>query len=205
MVEKYILKAITYGEYRNLVDKLVNEGNTTGAEKSVSRIDYTKLNRKRMARLDKTVVLSEPVRMAAALNTRPMYWLVITESWCGDAAQNIPVIEKIAAESGIIETRYILRDENLELMDGFLDNGARAIPKLVAVDRNSFEMIDTWGSRPGALKELYAKLKALGSEKVVISEALQRWYNTDKGHSLQSEFCELIRSWSRTTSAVVGV
>ena len=205
MVEKYILKAFTYDEYRNLVDKLVNEGDTTGPEKSASRIDYTKLNRQRMARLDKTVVLSEPVRMAAALNTRPMYWLIITESWCGDAAQNIPVIEKIAAESGIIETRYILRDENLELMDGFLENGARAIPKLVAMDRKSFEVISTWGSRPEALKELYAKIKAQGSDKAVISEALQRWYNTDKGGSLQSEFCELIKSWSRTTSAVVAV
>ena len=58
-------------------------------------------------------------------------WLILTEAWCGDAAQNIPTIEKIARENDRIKTLYLLRDENLELMDKYLTGGARAIPKLI--------------------------------------------------------------------------
>ena len=61
-----------------------------------------------------------------------MIWLIITEGWCGDAAQCIPTIEKIAAESKNIETHYVLRDENLDLIDEYLTNNARSIPKLIA-------------------------------------------------------------------------
>lgn len=82
-----------------------------------------------------------------------MYSLIITESWCGDAAQNVPVLEKIAAESDMIETRYILRDENLDLMDPFLENGSRSIPKLFALDRTNLKVLGAWGSRPLPLKK----------------------------------------------------
>ena len=189
---------MSYDEYLNQIDRLINSGDTTGPEKSESRISYTKLNRQRMARLDKTITLNEAVRQAAAQNGTQMIWLVITESWCGDAAQNIPIIEKIAAESDIIETRYILRDENLELMDRFLENGARSIPRLIVLDRNGLEILGTWGSRPSVLKEYYTKMKSQGLEKAEIGELLQRWYNEDKGRSLQNEFYELINRWDRS-------
>jgi hypothetical protein len=194
-VEKYLKSSVGYDEYLKQIDRLIKSGDTTGREKSESRISYTKLNRQRMARLDKTIVLSEAVKQVAAQNSTQMIWLVITESWCGDAAQNIPIIEKIAAESDIIETRYILRDENLELMDRFLENGARSIPRLIALDRGSMEILGTWGSRPAALKEYYFRLTSQGLEKAEIGELLQRWYNDDKGRSLQGEFYELINLW----------
>jgi hypothetical protein len=194
-VEKYLKRSVSYEEYSKQIDLLVKGGDTTGPEKSTSRISYTKLNRQRMARLDKTTELSEAVKQAAARNGTQMIWLVITESWCGDAAQNIPIIEKIAAESDIIETRYILRDENLELMDRFHENGARSIPRLIALDRKGLAVLGTWGSRPSALKEYYVKMKSQQLEKAEIGELLQRWYNEDKGRSLQNEFYELINRW----------
>ena len=147
-MEKYFKSAMSFEEYRSRMDRLVETGDTTGSEKSLSRINYTKINRQRMARLDRTIILGDHVKQAARDILRPMYWIIITESWCGDAAQNIPVIEKIAAESPLVETRYILRDENLDLMDQFLENGSRSIPKLIALDRANFEILGTWGSRP---------------------------------------------------------
>jgi hypothetical protein len=131
-----------------------------------------------------------------------MLWLVITEGWCGDAAQNIPAIEKIAAESEKIETRYVLRDENLELIDRFLTNGARAIPKLIALDAETFEVLGFWGARPAAAQKLFDDLKAQGVAKPLIMENLQRWYNADAQTSIQKEFVELLKLWSvRATAA----
>ncbi|MGH7783205.1 MAG: thioredoxin family protein, partial [Candidatus Binatia bacterium] len=107
-------------------------------------------------------------------------------------AQNIPIIEKIAAQSVSIETRYILRDENLELMDQFLTNDARSIPKLIALDSENHEVVGSWGSRPGPAQNLFYELKEKGIEKPLIMEDLQRWYNADRGHSIQKELAEFI-------------
>lgn len=194
---------MTYADYVGLIDRLLLEGKSTGTNQSEAMLGYGKLNRQRMSRLEKTVEIGEEVRSAARSVVRRMIWLTITEGWCGDAAQNIPVIEKIAAESENIETLYILRDENLELIDRFLTGGARAIPKLVALDAETLEVLGTWGARPMAAQELFQSLKESGLPKPEIMEQLQRWYNADKNASIQVEFAELLREWDcgRTASA----
>lgn len=194
-MRNYLDRSISFTEYRDLVAKLSDEGQTTGPEQTESRIAFTKLNRQRMTRLEKTIELDEPVIHAAEAAKRDMIWLIITEAWCGDAAQNIPVIEKVANASRSIETRYLMRDENLELMDNHLENGARAIPRLIALDRQTLDVLGTWGSRPKVLKEYFSELKARGLEKAEIGELLQRWYNEDKGRSLQLEFAQLLEDW----------
>ena len=46
-----------------------------------------------------------------------------------------------------INLQLVLRDENLELMDLFLTNGGRSIPKLIALDKD-LNILFTWGPRP---------------------------------------------------------
>lgn len=186
---------MSYAEYIKLIDDLLLDGKTTGSNQSEAMLNYGKLNRQRMHRLDKTVELDESVLAAAKNLKRKVIWLIITEGWCGDAAQNIPVIEKIAAQSGNIETRYILRDENPDLMGRFLTNGARSIPKLIALDSETFQVLGTWGSRPAPAQDLFNELKQQGIEKPLIMEDLQRWYNADKSKTIQTEFTELIEQW----------
>lgn len=185
---------MSFAEYIRLIDDLLEEGKTTGPKQSDAMFSYGKLNRQRMHRLEKTIVLNEAVTAAAQNLDRKILWLILTEGWCGDAAQNIPVIEKIAAESVNIETRYLLRDENPELMDRFLTNGARAIPKLIVLDAGTLEVLGTWGSRPKAAQDLFNELRSRGLEKPLIMENLQRWYNADKNQSIQAEFVELLTS-----------
>jgi hypothetical protein len=194
-MKEYLDKSLTYSEYIKLIDDLLLDGKTTGPNQSDAMFGYAKLNRQRMHRLEKTVDLSVELSEAVKRAQRKMIWLVITEGWCGDAAQNIPVIEKIAAASSNIETRYVLRDENLELIDQFLTGGARSIPKLIALDPSTFEVLGTWGARPAAAQELYDELKARNLEKPLIMENLQRWYNDDKSRSIQLEFAQLIEQW----------
>ena len=149
-----------------------------------------------MLRLDKTVALNEAVIAAAKSVERKLILLILTEGWCGDAAQNVPVIEKIAAESVNIETRYLLREENPELMDRFLTGGARSIPKLIAIDAKTFDVLGNWGARPKAAQELFVEMKARGLEKPLILENMQRWYNADKSRSIQAEFEILLKEWN---------
>ena len=195
-MREYIEKAMTFAEYEILIDGLLAEGKTTGTNQSEAMVNYGRLNRQRMHRLEKTVFLDEGVREAVRKVTRPMIWLIITEGWCGDAAQNIPSIEKIAAENDKIRTLYILRDENLDLMDSFLTNGARSIPKLAMLDADTLEVLGSWGARPAPAQTLFEEMKANRTEKAVILEEMQRWYNFDKTRSLQHEFAKLVQAFA---------
>jgi hypothetical protein len=195
-IGKYIEKSMAFAEYIKLIDDLLLDGKTTGTNQSDAMFNYGKLNRQRMHRLEKTVEINESLAEKGRKTGRKQIWLIITEGWCGDAAQNIPIIEKIAAASDNIETRYVLRDENLDLMDAYLTNNARSIPKLIALDALNLEEIGTWGPRPQAAMDLFIELKHQGLEKPLIMENLQRWYIADKNHSIQTEFEKLLDEWT---------
>lgn len=200
-MEKYIEKAMTFAEYVKLIDDLLLDGKTTGPSQSEEMFNYGKLNRQRMHRLEKTTELNDSLKTVVKSGGRRMIWLILTEGWCGDAAQNIPVIEKIAAESNNIETRYLLRDENSGLMDRFLTDGGRAIPKLIALDAETLEELGSWGARPAAARELYNQMKAQGLAKSLMMENLQRWYNADGSQSIQVEFESLLAGWNSRQTA----
>ena len=196
-MKSYIEKSMTFAEYIKLIDDLLLDGKTTGENQSEAMFDYGKLNRQRMHRLEKTVILNESLKEKVRNNQRKMIWLIITEGWCGDAAQNIPSIEKIAAESANIETHYVLRDENLELMDAYLTNNARSIPKLIALDAESLEVLGTWGPRPKSAMDYFYEMRDGGLEKPQMMENLQRWYNSDKNQAIQTEFESLLDDWAK--------
>jgi hypothetical protein len=198
-MKNYIEKSMTYAEYIKLIDDLLLDGKTTGENQSEAMFNYGKLNRQRMHRLEKTIKISESLKTKMQNVTRKMIWLIITEGWCGDTAQNIPIIEKIAAESPNIETRYVLRDENLELMDAYLTNNARSIPKLIALDAETFEVLGTWCPRSKAAMDYFIEMRDGGMEKPQIMENIQRWYLQDKEESLQKEFEVLLNEWSDKT------
>jgi hypothetical protein len=197
-MKNYIEKSMAYAEYIVLIDELLAEGKTTGPNQSEAMFNYGKLNRQRMKRLGNTVELNESLVEKARKVGRKMIWWILTEGWCGDAAQNIPIIEKIAHENSNIETRYLLRDENLELMDKYLTNNARSIPKLIALDAETLAEIGTWGPRPQAAMDYFLEMRDGGIEKPQMMENLQRWYLQDKEKSVQAEFEMLIDEWTET-------
>lgn len=196
-MQNHIEKSLTFDEYDRLIDQVVLAGKTTGTAQSDELAHYTKLNQFRMKRLAKTTTLSHDLLETVRGLKVNWIWLILTEAWCGDAAQNIPPIEKIARENDGIEIRYLLRDEHLELMDKYLTNGGRAIPKLICVNAETFQEIGVWGSRPQAADDYFKKLKAEGLEKPEIIEKVQRWYIEDETNSLQAEFQKLIVEWAK--------
>jgi hypothetical protein len=200
-MKNYIENSMKHAEFIKLIDDLLLDGKTTGENQSEAMFNYGKLNRQRMQRLEKTIVINQSLKETALSVKRKMIWLIITEGWCGDAAQNIPIIEKIAAENSNIETRYVLRDENLGLMDQYLSNNARSIPKLICLDAETFEEIGTWGPRPQAAMDYFYAMKTEGLEKPQMMENLQRWYLQDKEKSVQTEFENLLGKWAKQNAS----
>jgi len=195
-IENSLKNAYTYQEYRDLVKTLLADGKSTGPEQSDYILNYSKLNESRMKRLDKTTKISDETTQVIQKLATPQTWLVLTEGWCGDAAQNLPIIHKMAELNKNINLKLVLRDENLELMDLFLTNGGRSIPKLIALDKEN-NVINTWGPRPAVATKMVEEYKAKhGSLDAQFKEDLQVWYNKDKGDSTQKDFVELIKSTS---------
>jgi len=189
----YLEKAISYEAYKLMVDELLAQGRTTGPNQSGDFIHYTQLNQQRMHRLEKTTEVLPVVKEAIGSIRRPQTWLVLTEAWCGDAAQSVPVINILAQLNPLIDLRLLLRDENLELMDQYLTNGtSRSIPKLIGLDTATHEELFTWGPRPTALQESFMGMRSEGLSHDVIKEELQRWYNKDKTISIQQELAGLV-------------
>ncbi|NNE31618.1 MAG: thioredoxin family protein [Winogradskyella sp.] len=177
-------RGMSYSDYRTLVSSLVREGSTTGDEKTQALINYTILNDKRMKRWDKTIKISEMLSSKIENFNRKVSWLVITESWCGDAAHILPVLNKVAELNADIDLKIVLRDENNALMHQFLTYGNRAIPKLIMIANDTNEVLETYGPRPSIAKEMVKAYKAeFGALTPEFKEDLQRWYNKDKGET----------------------
>ena len=121
-------------------------------------------------------------------------FLVITEGWCGDAAQIVPVFNKIATASlGKIDLKFVLRDKNLLLIDAHLTNGGRAIPVLIVLNKSADQVLGTWGPRPQILQELLKEWKKENTEMPVLAEKLHGWYAKDKTQTTQAGLIALLK------------
>lgn len=188
-IGKALFKSHSYSEYRKLVSDLLRSEKSTGKEQSPELTNYSGLNETRMNRLEKTMKISEGIVENLKSLKNEYIWLVISEGWCGDAAQLLPIFDKMAtASEGKIELKIVLRDENEELMNLFLTNKAKAIPKLIVINRETGGALAHWGPRPKGAADLITKYK---KEHGVIDETvkteLQLWYLHDKGLSTQLE------------------
>ena len=193
IIQSALQNSVSYSVYRTLVSKLIGEGKSTGNEQSADLLHYSELNEVRMNRLEKTLQLdSEVLKILQNLKAKQT-WLVISEGWCGDAAQILPIIKLMAEASENIDLKIVFRDENEEIMNQFLTNGSKSIPKLILLDENS-NLINHWGPRPEAAKNLIIDYKA---KHGIVDEpakiALQKWYLDDKGISTMKEIAAMLQ------------
>lgn len=195
-IEK-ISNSYSYKEFESLVIKLAAESSNTG-EKTTERISATKLNAHRLKRIYKQSVLNS--ELTTTLNNFKLncVWILISESWCGDGAQCIPVIAKIAEQAPNIELKLILRDENIELIDRYSTNGTRSVPKLICINKNTNTEIGTWGPRPENIQKKVLEFKRnnpnASHDEFVTN--LHFWYAKDETNSLQNEFVGVLKSWN---------
>jgi hypothetical protein len=194
IIAKSLFNSYSYLEYRKLVTDLLLEGKSTGNEQSEDLTHYTTLNETRMNRLDKTLSVPSVIAKELKKLKKNYIWLVISEGWCGDAAQLLPIFNKMALESQKIDLRIVLRDQNEALMNLFLTNNGKAIPKLIVIDQETGSVIDSWGPRPqGATDLILDYKKRFGSIDETAKTELQLWYLRDKGLSTQLELITLMQ------------
>lgn len=184
----------TYPKYTNGTIDYISSTNTLQLSVDEKELfEYIKLNLQRSTRIDKSFVPSEELKDTMAEITNKQTWVVITENWCGDSSQVLPVIAKAASLNENVELIILLRDTNPAIMDLYLTNGTRSIPVLVAFDDDGNELFK-WGPRPQAAVELIKQLKAGGIEKKEMYEKLHLWYGRNRGVEIEKELSGLISS-----------
>lgn len=187
----------SYQSYQEMITQLLAEGKTTGTNHSEDMLHYTELNQQRMHRLDKRAELTDSLReQLAAINTS-WTWLVLTEAWCGDAAQSIPLMAKMAEASPHITLKLLLRDEHPGVMDAYLTNGSRSIPKLICLTED-LQLVGTWGPRPAEAQQLMNDFKQQHPDEgyQALAKEMQLWYARDRTQAIQNEFAELLTTWN---------
>lgn len=194
-VAQALFRSHSYPEYRKLMADLLKEGKSTAVEQTEERTHYSELNEVRMHRLDKTIKITEENSTKLKSLNKSYLWIVLTESWCGDAAQILPVLNKMVLEANQkIELKLALRDENEEVMNHFLTNKAKAIPKLIVIDKATGSVVGDWGPRPqGAIDLIESYKEKFGIIDETAKTELQLWYLHDKGMSTQNEIIQLLQ------------
>jgi hypothetical protein len=199
LIKNSLKRGVTYSTYRTLIKGLLVEGKSTGKEQNEELLNYSKLNDARMDRLDKTLKISEDTKIALSNLSENYTLLVLAEGWCGDAAQILPVLQKMNETTPKLDLRIVCRDENDELMNAFLTNGSKSIPKVILVNPKN-EVINTWGPRPSIATKMVEDYKAKnGSLDDEFKKDLQLWYNKNKGLNIQSDIVSLLKSTKTVT------
>ncbi len=194
IIEESLKKSYSYSEYIELIDSLLAQNKTTGEDHSESMLNYSKLNRQRMKRLDKTISIDEEQQVFFKNLQRKEIWLIISEAWCADASQIVPILHKIAEINSNICLKIVLRDENEALMNQFLTNGGKAIPMLISINPDNYDVNFVWGPRPKIATKMVEEYKAIHVKLTPeFKEQLQKWYNEDKGVSIINDLKEIIK------------
>ncbi len=180
-----------YQEYQELFDTILSSDTQVSPYNDASYFNYTKLNKSRMKRWDQVGVLSESLVERIKSIELPQHWIIISEPWCGDAAHALPFLVKMVESNPRITYDIELRDTEPYLIESYLTNGTKSIPKLIVRDKNGDDLF-TWGPRPADAQELVNKLKASNASFEESILALQHWYNENKGFAISLEIERLL-------------
>lgn len=184
--ERYIQDGIGYNQYK----QQMAEDLATNADSKIK--EYINLNQRRMYRVEKTFEISTQLAEQIKNLKYKTWWLILTEHWCGDASQTLPVFNAIAEMSnGKIEMKLVYRDLHPALMDAYLTNKTRSIPKLIQLDEH-FNVTGFWGPRPSVAQQLVKELKSNTATAATYANELHLWYAKDRQKSLEPEIAKLI-------------
>ena len=138
----------------------------------------------RHARVDE-----EYVRRVTALPGR-WHLLVLSEDWCGDAVNTVPVLAKLVESTPNADLRVLGREANPDLMDSHLTGSSRSIPVVIVLD-DAFEERGWWGPRPTVLQHWVSGQGQLLEKSARYREA-RTWYARDRGRTTLEEVVSII-------------
>ncbi|GGK60612.1 thioredoxin family protein [Rufibacter glacialis] len=190
--------SLPFEEYLTLVREAVAQGKSTGLDQSAFLAQLNQDNLVIMERTFQTPLRPDLVDMVKAL-PRPQLWLVLTEGWCGDAAVHLPVLAALAQQSEQVELRTLLRTEHPAVMDAYLTNGGKSIPKLIALDAQTLQPLGSWGPRPQVLQEFVLDLKKQELPLLEFIKKSLQHSEENNGVALQAELLDLLPQWIKAS------
>ena len=148
----------------------------------------------------RTSKIPEWATQRIAATGRDWNLIVLSEDWCGDASNTVPIIARLTEASAHLRLGILKRDEHLDLMDRYLTKGSRSIPIVIVLD-DWFQPVTHWGPRPAELQELVLSQKRAGvrSSDEIYKDA-RRWYARDRGETTLDELISAIESAARSES-----
>ncbi len=115
--------------------------------------------------------------------------LVLSEDWCGDAVNVVPVVARLA-ESLSLEMRVAGRDANPDLMDVHLTSDTRSIPVVMALDQTLVRW-SWWGPRPAELQR-WVRSVGLCLPRDERYRRTRSWYARDHGRTIVLEILDML-------------
>lgn len=187
-------QGVSYKKYKEIITRQEEEG-IHSSDKDIKKLaEYTRLNLSRIHRNDKTLVVEESVIKPLKALTYKINILIIAEGWCGDAAQIVPVINKLVESSANLEMKLVFRDKDERLINQYLTRGGKAIPIVILLNAETFQEIAHWGPRPWPCAPFLKKYKVDPEHYTHddFAKDIQNFYNQDKGQAISRELIQLI-------------
>jgi Thioredoxin len=116
--------------------------------------------------------------------------LILSEDWCGDAVNTVPVVARLCEANPRLDCRLLARDANPDLMDTHLTNGSRSIPVVMVLDADYVEH-GWWGPRPTELQR-WVLTEGQALEKSERYRQVRGWYARDRGRTTLEEILALL-------------
>jgi hypothetical protein len=185
-------EGLSYADYRAQWREQKDASPTGNDPDERRQLHFLNYNWDRQAHVHDEYTPSDDLRDAVTAIDEPQLWMVLTEPWCGDSAFLLPVIAEAAALSDDVTLRILLRDDNLDVMDQYLTDGSRSIPKLVAFSEDGTELF-TWGPRPEGARQKFAELRAAYDDKMEMIKELVAYYEDGGWREADAELAAALR------------
>lgn len=153
-------------------------------------VDQMKVNKETMRQFTDEVEISDE-DLAWWKSQGKINVYALTYDGCGDALYNIPVLAKIAQQCPNVDLRVVQRDENLDIMDQFKNQGMfRSVPTFIFMDENLNEI--------GNLKERAESMtQIMEAEQLKVRRSLREQYKDAWRQEMTREFRSVVADKKR--------
>ncbi len=149
--------------------------------------------------------VSIPLEISARVEALGGHWhlLVLSEDWCGDAVNIVPIVSKLADSVSNMDLRILARDENLDIMDTHLTGTSRSIPIVILLNKK-YEECGWWGPRPRALQKWVVE-KGISLPKAERYKEVRTFYARDRGLTTMEEIVSMLEHCCKAgVGSVIG-
>lgn len=193
IVSDCLQNCFNYLEYEEILNQIRSDSpslNNLSEEQS----DYVSLE-KNENQFDETISITKDTIGKINRFKNKYTWLVITEKWCIDTRQLIPICNKMAAFSENIELKIAFLEKDTIWIHNTVDE-IQIFPTLIILNKNdNSKMLAEWGPRPkGATDLLKSRMKKSGKIPTSAFEEMKMWYFQNKGVSTQFELMRLMNN-----------